>query len=52
LSYVSSWATEDLAACYQVMETADGLYSSVDQPLVGSRRVRSSSGEYVSGGSA
>ena len=23
LSYVSSWVTEDLATCYQVMETAD-----------------------------
>jgi hypothetical protein len=23
LNYVSSWVTEDLATCYQVMETAD-----------------------------
>lgn len=23
LTYVSSWVTEDLATCYQVMETAD-----------------------------
>ena len=25
LTYVSSWVTPDLARCYQVMETADGL---------------------------
>jgi hypothetical protein len=23
LSYISSWVTEDLSTCYQVMETAD-----------------------------